>query len=220
MTESGNWWIYSPEEKNSLGEKQLYFFGHSGGTPEKLDDINLGTLFLNRLKSIFEEVKENRQNEAPVERIVTDVIEDVYQRLYNLLRSSKFEGAKRFVVEKIAELKVDFRARHETDKANGVSLEKGFPEMFVADLLAFAAITKDAECFQMAFDLLEGYLKNPSIYLNAACYHALTGNKESLLESVRLARALDNLQVRFEWREILKNLGEVRILKKSSRVKK
>nr|WP_244894531.1 hypothetical protein [Leptospira alexanderi] len=42
----------------------------------------------------------------------------------------------------------------------------------------------------MAFDLLEGDLKNPRIYFNAACYHALTGNKESLLESVRLARTL------------------------------
>nr|WP_244894530.1 hypothetical protein [Leptospira alexanderi] len=125
LTESGNWWIYSPEEKNSLGEKQLYFFDHSEGAPEKLDDINLGALFLNRLKNIFEEVKENRQNETPVERIVTDVIADVYQRLVRLLTSNDFEEAKRFAVAKIAELKVDFRARHEADKANGVSLEKG-----------------------------------------------------------------------------------------------
>ncbi|EMO80249.1 WGR domain protein [Leptospira kirschneri str. 200801774] len=190
LTESNNWWIYSPEEKNSLGEKQLYFFDHSLGVPEALGDINIGTLFLNRLKNIFEEEDVNRQNEPSITQIVTDVIIETYQQLDHFLTCNKFTEAKSFAITKIAELKNDFRTRHEADKTNGVSLEKNFPERFVADLLALAANTKDAECFQMAFGLLEGNLKNPRIHFNAACYHALTGNKESLLESIRLARAL------------------------------
>ncbi|WP_061230435.1 WGR domain-containing protein [Leptospira interrogans] len=190
LTESNNWWIYSPEEKNSLGEKQLYFFDHSLGVPETSGDINIGALFLNRLKNIFEEEDINRQNEPLITRIVTDVIAETYQQLDHFLTSSKYTEAKSFAITKITELKNDFRTRHEADKINGVSLEKNFSERFVADLLALAANTKDMECFQMAFGLLEGDLKNPRIHFNAACYHALTNNKESLLKSVRLARAL------------------------------
>ncbi|EMO52053.1 WGR domain-containing protein [Leptospira noguchii] len=190
LTESNNWWIYNPEEKNSLGEKQLYFFDHSLGVPETLGDINIGTLFLNRLKNIFEEEDANRQNEPARTQVVTDVIVETYQQLDHFLTLSKYSEAKSFAITKITELKNDFRTRHETDQTKGVPLEKNFPERFVADLLALAANTKDAECFQMAFGLLEGDLKNPRIHFNAACYHALTGNKESLLESVRLARAL------------------------------
>ncbi|EMY14391.1 leucine rich repeat protein [Leptospira weilii str. Ecochallenge] len=49
IVDYSDWWLYHPKEKNSMGEPTIHFFSHEGGDVGEANDMNAGSLFLERV---------------------------------------------------------------------------------------------------------------------------------------------------------------------------
>ncbi|MBM9502318.1 hypothetical protein JWG44_18865 [Leptospira sp. 201903071] len=71
-------------------------------------------------------------------------------------------------------------------------------EYFTADLIAYTGQTKDLSFFSLIQEMIPNPISDPRLAFNLACLHALNGNKEEMLQYMKIALFLGKESVEFE----------------------
>ncbi|WP_245667158.1 TPR end-of-group domain-containing protein [Leptospira tipperaryensis] len=71
-------------------------------------------------------------------------------------------------------------------------------EYFAADLIAYSGQTKDFRFFSLITQMIPNPISDPRLAFNLSCLHALNGNKQEMLQYMKIALFLGKESVEFE----------------------
>ncbi|MBM9576466.1 hypothetical protein JWG45_04785 [Leptospira sp. 201903070] len=131
------------------------------------------------------------------EKLRNFILSESARRFNESLSKKKYERA--FWIASIFSETIPFlgigEAKVEGIKSKHVSSAR---EYFAADLIAYTGQTRDFRFSSLIQQMIPNPISDPRLAFNLACLHALNGNKEEMLQYMKIALFLGKDSVEFE----------------------